>query len=434
MKTLFENVNILQKENGQYKVLENAYLAVDGKRISYIGKEKPLDSFDLTKDFSNKLLMPGIVNAHAHSPMVFLRGLGSGLPLDTWLNDYIFPTEAKMTPEIIEVASYYAILELLASGVTSFTDMYFYPEETAKAVIESGIKANLTDYIQCFDEHQSIEDSQIPRSVAFYEKWNGKGDGRLKIDFGIHAEYTNKDHIVKEYSRICKEKNARMHIHLSETKKEVDECIERHGVTPVKWFEQLGTFENPTVAAHVVWPEGDDLEILKNHNVSIIHNPSSNMALGSGFAPVNKMIRMGINVALGTDGAASNNNLNMLEEMHLGVMIPNGFHLDPQYSTCENIIDMATINGAKAQGRENTGALEVNMCADIIALDMSKIHMYPILDYVSLICKSAQASDVCMTMVDGKILYENGQYFTLDKARIVYRFKEEVKKFYNLEK
>ena len=431
MKILFENANILLRKEGHYSVLNKAYLATDGKYISYIGKEKPNDIFDLVKDFSNKLLMPGLVNAHTHTPMVFLRGLGEGEKLDKWLNDYIFPTEAKMTPEIISTASYYAILELLASGVTSFTDMYFYPEETAEAVRRSGIKANLTKYIRCFDEDQKVEDSEIPASVKFYEEWNDKGDGRIKVDFGIHAEYTNKKFIVHEYSKICKEKNARMHIHLSETKKEVEECIEKYGVTPPKWFENLGTFDNPTSAAHVVWPEGDDLQILKNHDVTVMHNPSSNMTLGSGFAPVSKMLKLGINVALGTDGAASNNNLNMFEEMHMCAMLPNGFHLDPQYLSCESVIDMATINGAKSQGRNDTGVLEVGMCADIIALDMKKIHLYPTLDYPALICKSAQAGDVCMTMVDGKILYENGLYFSLDRTKITEEFKALVEKFYN---
>ena len=434
MKILFENTDILLRKDGHYCVINKGYLAIDGKYISYIGKEKPNDSFDLVKDFSNKLLMPGLINAHTHSPMVFLRGLGEGLKLDKWLNDYIFPTEAKMTPEIISAASYYAILELLASGVTSFTDMYFYPEETAEAVRRSGIKANLTKYITCFDEHQKVEDSEIPGSIKFYEEWNDKCDGRIKIDFGIHAEYTNKKYIVREYSRMCKKRNARMHIHLSETENEVERCKEKYGLTPVKWFENLGTFDNPTSAVHVVWPEGDDLQILKNHDVTVIHNPSSNMTLGSGFAPISKMLNMGINVALGTDGAASNNNLNMFEEMHMCSMLSNGFHLDPQRLSCESVLDMATINGAKSQGRQDTGILEVGMCADIIALNMKSIHLFPTLNYPALLCKSAQAGDVYMTMVDGKILYEDGMYFTLDRTRIIEDFKDLVNKFYNKDK
>ena len=429
MSILFENVAILIKDE-KYKAITNGYLGIDGKYIDYIGESKPNKKYDFVKDYSNKLLMPGLVNAHTHIPMVFLRGLGAGLPLAEWLNNCIFPTEAKLTPEIIRVSSYYAILELLASGVTSFTDMYFFPEQTAKAVIDSGIKANINKYIQCFDENQRIEDSRIPGSVEFYNKYHNEADGRLKVDFSIHAEYTCKKHIVQEYSRLCKQNNARMHIHLSETRKEVYECVERYGISPVKWFEQLGTFENPTCAAHLVWPIEDDIDIIKNNNVSIMHNPTSNMALGSGFAPVNKMLRNGINVGLGTDGASSNNNLNMFEEMHLCAILSDGFHLDPGYLTNGQVIDMATINGAKLQGRQDTGSLQVGMCADIIALDLNKIHLYPILDYPAIITKSAQASDVCMTMVDGKILYENGKYLTLDEELIRKEFVKAVEEFY----
>ena len=221
-----------------------------------------------------------------------------------------------------------------------------------------------------------------------------------------------------------------MHIHLAETRKEVYDCVDKYGVSPVKWFEQLGTFENPTCAAHVVWPIDDDVEILKKHNVSVIHNPTSNMMLGSGFAPINRYIRNGINVTIGTDGAASNNNLNMFEEMHLCSVLSDGFHLDPKYLKNSQVIDLATINGAKLQGRDDSGSIEVGKCADIIALDLSHIHLYPILNYPAIITKSAQASDVCMTMVDGKILYEDGNYLTLDKEKIVSDFKKAVKEFY----
>lgn len=430
MSILFENATILIKKGSEYEAIENGFLGVDGKYIDYIGKEKPNKKYDVVKDYSNKLLMPGLINAHTHTPMVFLRGLGAGLPLQNWLNDYIFPTEAKLTPEIIEIASYYAILELLASGVTSFTDMYFFPEGTAKAVSESGIKANINKYLLCFDENQKIEDSGIPGSLEFFNKYHNTADGRLKVDFSIHAEYTNKPHIVKEYSRLCKENNGRMHIHLAETKKEVEECIQRYGVSPAKWFEDLGTFDNPTCAAHLVWPVNDDIEILKRHDVSIMHNPTSNMMLGSGFAPINKLMRNGINVGLGTDGTASNNNLNMFEEMHLCSILSDGFHLDPKYLTNSQVIDMATINGAKLQGRDDTGSLEVGKCADIIALDLNNIHLYPILNYPAIITKSAQAHDVCMTMVDGNVLYENGEYKTLERKDIVERFKKAVEEFY----
>ena len=430
MSVLFKNVAILIRKDAGYEALENAYLGVEGKNIDYIGKDRPQKAYDEEKDYAGKLLLPGLINAHTHTPMVFLRGIADGLPLDRWLNEAIFPIEAKLMPEQIRISSYYAILELLASGVTSFTDMYFFPEETAKAVKDSGIKANLNKYILCFDENQAIEDSMISPSIEFYEKYHDTCEGRLKVDFSIHAEYTNKSHIVKAYSQECKKRNAIMHIHLSETRSEVERCIETYHKTPVQWFEDLGTFENPVCAAHVVWPKEGDLKILKKHDASVMHNPSSNLLIGSGIAPIRKMLDMGINVGLGTDGAASNNNLNMLEEMHLAAIVHNGSNLDATNIRSSQVIDMATCNGAKLQGREDTGVLETGKRADIIALDLDRIHLYPLFSYPSIITKSAQASDVCMTMVDGRILYEDGHYLTLDRDQIIHDFKKTVKDFY----
>ena len=430
MSILIKNAAILVRNDNGYEALENAYLGVEGDRIDHIGKTKPEKAYDTEKDFHGKLLLPGLINAHTHIPMVFLRGIADGLPLDKWLNERVFPIEAKLTAEQIRISSYYAILELLASGVTSFTDMYFFPEETAQAVKDSGIKANLNKYILCFDENQKIEDSMIGSSIEFYEKYNNTCEGRLKVDFSIHAEYTNKSHIVKAYSQECKKRNAIMHIHLSESRSEVEKCIETYHKTPVQWFEELGTFENPVCAAHVVWPMEGDLEILKKHEASVMHNPSSNLMIGSGIAPIRKMLDLGINVGLGTDGTASNNNLNMLEEMHLAAIVHNGCNLDATNIQSSQVIDMATRNGARIQGRDDTGSLEVGKRADIIALDLDKIHLYPIFSYPSILTKSAQGSDVCMTMVNGRILYEDGQYLTLDKDQIVSDFKKAVKDFY----
>lgn len=427
MSILFTNAEILIKKDNKYETIHDGFLGVDGKNIDYVGSKKPNKKYDVIKDFSNKLLMPGLVNNHTHSPMVLLRGFGSGHSLIDWLNNFIFPTEAKLTPEQIKWASYYAILEMLASGTSSFTDMYFFPEETAKAVVDSGIKANINKYISCFDENQRIEDSQIKGSIDFINEYHNAAEGRLKVDYSIHAEYTNKPHIVKEYSRLCKINNGRMHIHLSETKDEMMKCYEKYGMTPTKWFESLGTFDVPTLAAHCVWVDSEDCKILADHQVNVVHNPTSNMILGSGFAPLGKFKRFGINVSLGTDGCASNNNLNMFEEMHIGLLISDGFHLDPLFLTNNDIIDMATINGYKAQGRNNSGVIEVGKCADIIALDLNKIHLYPAYDIPTLIVTSVQASDVCMNMVDGKILYEDGNYLTLDKELIIKEFEKCVK-------
>lgn len=431
MKTLFKNADILIFENGIYSVIKNTYLAVDGDKISYIGKDFPDGKFDITKDMTGKLLMSGFYNCHNHCPMVLLRGVGSDLPLNEWLFNKVFPIEDKLTADEIYAGTNLALLEMLACGTVSFSDMYFEPQVTAKAVAEAGMKANLTRPVQSFDPSEEAKDSfRIAQSIELYNEWNNAADGRILIDFSIHAEYTCTEKIARAYSEECNRRGGLMHIHLSETVKEHNECKEKYGKTPTQWFNDLGAFDSRAFAAHCVTLEDSDMEILLSNGVNVVHNPSSNMKLGSGFARVQKMLDMGINVALGTDGAASNNNLDMVEEMHLASIIHNGYSQDATIMNADTVIKMATLNGAKLQGRENCGELKVGNKADIIAISLDKPHLRPVIDEKALITYSAQSSDVCMTMVDGKILYENGEYTTLDKEKIYFDVEKAIKKLY----
>lgn len=430
MNYLFKNVDILVKENGEYKTIKNGYLGVQDEYIDYIGTEKPSKKYEVEKDYSNKLIMPGLINDHSHNAMVLFRGIGSGKSLQDWLFNYIFPLEAKLTPEVIYIATKYALLESLASGITSFSDMYFFCKDESRAIIEAGVKANLCKCMTIFDDDTPLTDPFYTYTFELFDEYHNASNGKLKIDFSVHAEYTNRPHNVETYSKICKEKGARMHIHLSETKKEVDECIQKYGISPVKWFENLKTFENPTRAAHCVCLSDEDIDILKKHNVTVAHNPTSNMMLGSGFAQIRKLLDKGVNVTLGTDGVASNNNMNMFEEMHIASIIHKGYNLDPTIITASEILDMATINGAKSQGRDDTGIIEVGKKADIIALNMDKPHLYPNFDTPTIIVTSAQASDVCLNMIDGQIMYEDGKYFTLDKEAIEKEFKKTIEEYY----
>jgi len=430
MSILFENCDILLRKAGEYRTLRG-FLGVKDERIAYIGEEKPQEAYDETKNISGKLLMPGLVNCHNHAPMVLLRGVGGGLPLQEWLFDKIFPIEDRLISEDIVWGSYLALLEMIAGGTTSFSDMYFFPWETAKAVEKAGIRANLCRVVQCFDENETAkQNKQIPESIRFFEEYNGYANDRVRVDFALHAEYTCKEHIAREYSDVCRSYGGRMHLHLSETQREVRECVQRYGVTPVQWFENCGTFENPTAAAHCVALSLSDREILRSRGVNVIHNPTSNMKLGSGFAPVRELIDMGVNVALGTDGAASNNNLNMFEEMHLASVLHCGYTNDPTIISAAQVLDMATVNGAKLQGRDDVGVLEVGKKADIIALDLDRPHLYPNFDTPALITCSAQAGDIVMTMVDGKILYENGEFKTLDREKIMAESKRTIARLY----
>ena len=431
MRTLLKGADILlRKENG-YETLHGAYLGVDEAKIDYIGEERPEKAYDLEKDMSGRLLAPGLINCHSHIAMTLMRGIGSGLPLQDWLFKAIFPIEDKLVREDIAAASRFALIEMIAGGTTSFSDMYFFPAETVAAVAEAGMKANISRCVQCFDENQTVEqNTQIPQSVELFEKYHNAENGRIRIDFSIHAEYTCKPHIVRAYSELCKAHGGRMHIHLSETQREVDECIARYGKSPVAWFEELGTLDSPTAAAHCVAVSDEDIAILKRHGVNVIHNPTSNLKLGSGFAPVRKLMDAGINLALGTDGAASNNNLDMFEEMHLADIMPCGYRHDPTEVSSAEVLDMATVNGARLQGRSDTGVLAVGKKADIIALDLDKPHLYPNFDTPALLTCAAHSSDVVLTMVDGKILYENGEYKTLDREKVFYEARAAVKRLY----
>ncbi|MHC1693257.1 MAG: amidohydrolase [Sphaerochaetaceae bacterium] len=418
---LLSHADILVYAQGEWSVIKDGYVGINGDRIGYIGVRKPPQSFGTEKNLSGCLLMSGLYNLHTHTPMTLLRGLGSNLPLDRWLHEAMFPTEAKLKAEDISVGTRLAMMEMLSSGVVSFSDMYDQSRVTAIELLHAGMKANLNRPVLGFDPHEKYQDSQrVKESLAFFHEFNGAGDGRLIADFAIHAEYTAYDDLIRQYAEDCQKVGARMHIHLSETVKEHKECKLRHGKTPTQWFNDLGVLDNPTNAAHCVAIEPCDIDILVEKKVTCVHNPSSNMKLGSGFMPIQTLLERGVNLTLGTDGAASNNNQNMFEEMHLAAMIHKGYLHDPTIMRPEDLLLMATRNGAIAQGRTDCGELAVGRKADIIAIDLDKPHLMPIHNVPALLVYSVQGSDVSMTMVDGEILYEKGGFLTIDGEKVRY--------------
>ncbi len=435
MKQLFANCGILAWQDDDFAYIPRGYLGVDGDTIRYIGVDRPDGDYDVIHDYEGRLLMPGLINSHCHAAMTLLRGVGSDLPLDRWLFEKVFPIEDRMTEADMKAGNELAMMEMIASGTTSFSDMYMLPRTAIESNERIGMKMNLGRVIQSFDPNETAADTpRIPEALNLYEQYNGAQNGRIRIDFLVHAEYTTNDAVTSGFADRCREyldRGAQMQIHLSETEKEHRECIQRHGMTPAAWCEKMGLFDIPTAAAHCVWCTKADLEILKRHNVSPVHNPSSNMKLGSGFAPVPEMLEMGLNVALGTDGAASNNNLNMFEEMHLASIIHNGYHLNPTIMQPKQILRMATVNGARLQGRHDTGKLEVGMKADIIAIDFrNKAHLFPAFDPYVMLVYAAQGSDVRMTMADGKMLYEDGKFLTLDPALVLQNARAAVERLY----
>lgn len=421
---------LIDDGKGGFQYLSPAFIGITADTISYLGNTRPNGCFQ-EKNMCGALVIPGLVNAHTHAAMTLLRGHGSGLPLDRWLFEAIFPIEDRLTPEDIAAGNALAQMEMLRTGTTSYSDMYYCLETEAVLCQSSGMKVNLARPITSFSPDESaFESYRVKESLSLFDEWHNRENGRIRVDFSIHAEYTCQERIAREYAELGKERGARMHLHLSETLKEHEACREKYGKTPAEWFRDLGVFDLPTAAAHCVTIENKDIEIFREFGVFPVHNPSSNMKLGSGFMKLPWLLKQGLPVALGTDGTASNDNLNMFEEMHLAALIHNGFASDPTAIHASDILKMATQNGALLQGRNDTGCIAVGKKADLTAVDLNKPHLIPSFDPLTTLLYSAQGSDVCMTMVDGRILYENGEYKTIDADRVYHDVRNALKRLY----
>lgn len=411
---LFSDICILD-ENLEYQ--RSCWVGVKDDRIDYVGTTKPKNAADYGEAYygDGKLLMSGFYNAHAHAPMTLLRGWGEALPLQSWLNDRIFPFEAKMTDEDNYWGTKLAIAEMLRYGTVSFSDMYYHGDDRFRACKESGIKINLGETMISF-EPMAYKDMPLAQTnERFLEEYHGKENGRLLVDFNIHAEYTSNELSVTTLAEAAKEAGVRMQVHVSETKQEVEDCKARHGgKTPVRYLADCGVFDVPANAAHCVWLEDDDFAILADKGVTVSTNPVSNMKLGSGFANVPKMLQMGINVALGTDGTASNNNLDMMQDMYVLALAPKGVYNDPTLVTPKQALYAATRAGALSQGRDDCGLLKQGMKADLVVLDKRGPSWAPCTNPIANIVYAGHGSDVCLTMVDGKVLYRDGKWPTID--------------------
>lgn len=415
---LLKNISIIDEN---LEILRNTNVVVKKDRIAYIGNDIPDDDYTHVYDGNGKVLAPGFFNNHCHVPMTLLRGHGEGLPLQRWLTERVFPFEAKLKPVDCYWSSLLGIAEMIKSGVVSFTDMYFFIEDLAQAVEESGIKANLSHGLSFNSKRPSLFDLQGYKDTEkLIEIVGDNKTGRIKVDVGLHAEYTSKESLVREVAQYAKEKRLIIHTHLSETRSEHESCKENRGMTPAEYFDSCGLFDNQVTAAHCVWVEDNDIKLIKHKGVVPVHCPSSNMKLGSGFAPIKKMDATGISVTIGTDGASSNNNLNMIEELHLAAMINKGAELDPEFMSPSQVMKMATVNGAIAQGRADCGLVKVGNKADFVIYDFNKPHLQPVYNEISNIVFSAQAEDVFMTVIDGKVVYKNGEFKTIDLERVIY--------------
>ena len=413
---LFTDIGIID-ENFKYR--ENMCVGVQADRITYIGSEIPddADAFGERYDGKDRVLMPGFFNAHGHSSMTLLRGYGENLSLQDWLFNRIFPFEAKLYNKAVYWSTLLSMAESLRFGIVSTSDMYYFLDAMVRAYSVAKTKGNISRAVANADGvtgpavKEIISIKEARDSILMYD---GFEDGRIKIDASIHAEYTNNEDSMRAMAELAEEFDVRMHIHLSETEKETKDCIEKYGKTPTELMAELGVLDRPTTAAHCVWINDGDRDILKAKGVSVASNPISNCKLASGMCDVPALYRKGINVAIGTDSVSSNNSLNYIEEMKAFALTGKVVSGDPSAMTPEEVLFSATRAGALAQGRDDSGLLKEGFKADLIVLDVSEANMSPAYDMANNIIYSADGKDVCLTMIDGRVCYRDGEYTDID--------------------
>ncbi len=415
---LFKNITILDEN---LDVKQGMYVLTEGETIKYIGEERPKGEFDREYDGKNKLLMPGFYNAHGHSPMSLMRGYGENLALQDWLNQKIFPFEDKLDGNAVYWGTTLSYAESLRFGIVSTSDMYYFMDEMVKATADCGIKGNISRSIVHFDNTPIWEMDSMQEMKRSFEAYHNMNNERIKMDMSIHAEYTSGEEAVRAVTEYAKANNARMQVHASESKLEHEECKQRRGgKTPVEYFESLGLLDVPTTLAHCIWLEDNDFDIIKAKGATIAANPVSNLKLASGVSNVPEMLRRGINVAIGTDSSSSNNSLNFIEEMKVFATASKMYYKDPKAVTPTEALYAATRAGALSQGRDNCGIMKEGAKADLIVVDLSGPHMHPIHSLKNNLVYSASGSDVVLTMVDGKVLYENGEFKTIDLEKTIF--------------
>ena len=429
MKTAVIN-GLIITVNKDNEIIKNGSIIFEEGTIQYIG-ENPSDtsSIDQVIDAKGNIIIPGLINTHGHSPMSLLRGYGDDLPLERWLKEKMWPIEGRFKEEDIRLGAQLAIIEMLKTGTTTYSDFYIYMDIIAEVVKESGIRANLSRGIIGSDSKEENK-KKLDEATTFAKNWMGKAEGRITTMLSPHSTYTCSTELISDIVETAKEMKIPVQTHAAETKFEVEQLKKRFGVSPVVYLNNLGFFDNQSLIAHAVFVDNEDLMILKDKKVRISHNPGSNLKLGSGIAPVPNMLNNGLIVALGTDGAASNNNLDMFEEVRLASLIQKGFLNNTALIPARTALRMGTINGSEALFISHlTGSLETGKKADFIILNTNQVHFHPLYDAVSHIVYSASGHDVKDVFINGKQVVMNRQVLTLDEERIIHQVEQLVKKW-----
>ena len=385
---------------------ENVWMLLPGRKVGFGTIETEGDAISSVSlrepGKSDRLVLPGLVNCHCHAPMTLLRGVGGGLPLKRWLEEAIFPLEAKLTDEDVHAGALWGAMEMLAGGTTTVADMYEWNYQ--HAFLEAGMRARVTTVGRLGAPGRLAE--CIERTRSWNERMRGEARGDVYMDICVHSEYLTDEHFCRELAAANRELGRRLHVHVSETRREHEECVARHGKTPIAYLAETGLLDRGGYAAHCVWCTDDDFRIMAERDVSLVHNPTSNMKLGSGFARIVRAMELGVNVALGTDGTASNDNLDMFEEMHLASLIHKGIANDPTVLSPWDVVEMATKNGAKALGRGDIGEIAVGRKADFCIVDLDRPHLLPAHDLANLVVHSMHSGDVVQTVVGGRTVYD----------------------------
>ncbi len=408
--------------DGGRRVIDEGGIAVAGGRIVAIGPRAEIEAGYRSRQrifATGKVITPGLINGHTHVPMVLFRGLADDLDLQEWLTKYIFPAEAKnVTEEFVRIGARLGLAEMIRGGTTTYCDMYYFEDAIADETAKAGVRGVLGETIIDFPVADNKTNAE---GMAYVEKYVSRWKGHDLIVPAIapHAPYTVSEAHLKAVRAFSDRTGAPIVTHISETKRELDDSVKDKGASPVAYLDRIGFLNAKLIAAHVVWPQGSDIAILKRHGVGVVHNPQSNMKLASGVAPVPKMLTEGVFVGLGTDGAASNNDLNMWEEMDTVAKLHKVFSGDPKVISAQQAFELATIGGAQALHMEkDIGSLETGKRADLVIIDRDTLNQIPLYNIYSDLVYATKAADVQTVVINGRIVMRDRRLLTLNELTI----------------
>ncbi len=419
---IVEGMYVVTMDENDHVIAGGAVAIKDGLIIALASAEDINAEYTAAEHIKgeNRIVMPGLVNGHSHAAMTLLRGVADDMALMEWLNNYIFPAEVEFVdPEFVRIGTELACWEMIRGGTTTFVDMYYFPDVVADVVETCGMRALISATVidQRSPDAENASDS-IRKGLEFIGRWKDK-NSRITPIFGPHANYTLNADQLRATRAAANDAGVTISIHMSESPFELQYSKDTFGMTSIEMYESIGFLDGPTIAAHVVWPTAAEIPILAERKVGVIHNPTSNMKIASGVSPVTEMLRAGVRVGLGTDGAASNNDLDMWEEMRLAAFLQKVDRMDPEALSAKTVLTMATSGGAEAIGlRDQIGALSVGMKADLIQVSFDDVHFVPTYNVISHLVYVADEQDVATVVVDGKVLMREHEILTVDTMRV----------------